>query len=121
MVVPVTVGGELGGSKFHDTTVSAVQMEREANAIPKAIGIVFMWLNQCRVNKWLPQTTWSVTRKGAAVTRYLKVCGLSALRRPDSFAIAPTAPCCVTGREFVRPDRGRNKTGMGERIALSFL
>jgi hypothetical protein len=42
IVVPVTVGGELGGSKDHEATVVALQMEPEANAIPRAIGIVFM-------------------------------------------------------------------------------
>lgn len=46
IVVPLTVGGELGGSKDQETTVAALQTETEANAIPRAIGIVFMWLNQ---------------------------------------------------------------------------
>jgi hypothetical protein len=46
MVVPVTVGGKWGGSKLHEATVAAVQIETEANAIPKVIGIVFMWLNR---------------------------------------------------------------------------
>jgi hypothetical protein len=43
IVVPVTVGGELGGSKVHEATMSAVQMEAEASATPKGIRIVFMF------------------------------------------------------------------------------
>jgi len=36
MVVPVTVGGELGGSKDHEATVAALETETETNTIPRA-------------------------------------------------------------------------------------